>query len=591
MDVLRRNAWLLEWVWFLAWGLASSAWCWTAARELGATFDEPIYVQRGLEHWRTGSHRGLMQLGTMPLPVDIDTLPLYLWERGHHFTWNLNDDWPLLLPWARTGTLLFWWLLLVYGRLAGRQLAGPVGGCLAVALLASEPNLLAHASLATTDIAVTACLLALVYHFRIGREAGWFRRVGIPALWFGAALLAKASGLVFGCLCLLAVECERLAVTCEPGESWKSWLRSLMARLGPLRRDGLQIVLAGGLLAVLYCGSDWQPEPSFVAWAQHLPAGRVHNAMTWLAEHLCIFSNAAEGFVRQVKHNVRGHGTYLLGHVADRAIWYYFPVVLTIKLTLAALGLPLVLGVLRPRSLWNWAMVAALALLAFSVTCRVQIGIRLILPLVALALVGLGAAAGRIWNDGWLGGSARWRAVVAAGAGAAAIAWSGTAALSVWPNGLCYTNELWGGVANGYLALSDSNYDWGQGLPELARWQEQHSEAPLAVWYFGTDPELTHLPMREIKFHTLTIANQEQAAELVRGRFLAVATTLLHGSVSTTLPPRSPGWTAYWQTLALLRSARPIGRTTTFVIYDFTGERAPATAQAPLTAGTGDRPR
>src|SRR5262249_37340281 len=112
--------------------------------------------------------------------------------------------------WARAVNLLFWGLLLTYGWLAGRQLAGPWGARLAVAFLACEPSLLAHASLATTDIAVTACLLALVYHFRTGPDRCWVRRAGVPTLWFGASVLAKASGLVFGLLCLFAVEWERL---------------------------------------------------------------------------------------------------------------------------------------------------------------------------------------------------------------------------------------------------------------------------------------------------------------------------------------------------------------------------------------------
>src|SRR5262249_40876356 len=153
---------LWDWLWLLGWGLASSVWCVTAAGQLGATFDEPVYVRRGLEGWRTGSHAGLLRLGAMPLPVAVDTLPLHLWERRHGVELDPVNDLDSLLPWARAGTLVFWWLLLVYALRAGRLLAGPWAGRLAVALLACEPSLLAHASLATTDIAVSACLLALV---------------------------------------------------------------------------------------------------------------------------------------------------------------------------------------------------------------------------------------------------------------------------------------------------------------------------------------------------------------------------------------------------------------------------------------------
>ena len=46
----------------------------------------------------------------------------------------------------------------------------------AVALLACEPVLLGHAALATTDIAVAACLLALAFEFHAGRGGRWPRR-------------------------------------------------------------------------------------------------------------------------------------------------------------------------------------------------------------------------------------------------------------------------------------------------------------------------------------------------------------------------------------------------------------------------------
>ena len=48
-----------DWLWFLVWGVASSVWCLTAAQQLGATFDEPVYVERGrIMYWR------MMQSGT-----------------------------------------------------------------------------------------------------------------------------------------------------------------------------------------------------------------------------------------------------------------------------------------------------------------------------------------------------------------------------------------------------------------------------------------------------------------------------------------------------------------------------------------------
>src|SRR5438552_1152595 len=44
------SAWrtrVVDALWLIAWGVASSAWCLTAAGQLSATFDEPLYLPHG----------------------------------------------------------------------------------------------------------------------------------------------------------------------------------------------------------------------------------------------------------------------------------------------------------------------------------------------------------------------------------------------------------------------------------------------------------------------------------------------------------------------------------------------------------------
>ncbi|HEV3446839.1 MAG TPA: hypothetical protein VG099_19530 [Gemmataceae bacterium] len=558
----KRCGRLWDCVWFLAFAAASSVWCVTASRQLGATFDEPVYLQRGLEHWRTGSSSGLIRMGTMPLAADVQTLPIYVWERWHGVQVDPLQDWEQLIPWARAGTLVFWWLLLFYAGRTGSLLAGAWAGRLAIAVLACEPSLLAHAGLATTDIAISACLLAFVYHFRAGRDAGWLRRVGLPAFWFGAAVLAKASGLVFGGICLVVLEVERLArqgsFHKDVAATWRTYCRHIWNQTTPMRRDLVQIVAGGMLLTFLYCGCDWQAQPSFVAWAHGLPEGAGKQIAVWSAEHLRIFSNAGEGIVRQVKHNLHGHGAFLLGRSEPRSLWYYFPVLLTIKLTAPLLVAPLALLLLHPRAMANWAFLTSAVLVLFSFTWHVQIGVRLVLPVVVLAVVGVTAAVVNAWHAS----PGLWkRRLVALGSGAGVV-WAATAALLVWPHGLCYVNEFWGGTAQGYRLVSDANYDWGQGLPELTYWQQQHGLERLDVWYFGTDPTVIRRPLQVIPFHVLPIQKPEDVLPYVRGRLLAVGTTLQYGA---------PGLTeAHRQAAALLATRRPVARTTTFLIYDFT---------------------
>jgi hypothetical protein len=549
----------------------SLVWCVTAGQRLGATFDEPIYLQRGLEGWRDGSHRGLLKLGTMPLPADVQTLPLYVIERVRGTPWNLNDDFGEALAVARIMTLPFWWLLLVYGWRIGRSVAGPWGGNLAVSVLACEPNLLAHASLATTDIAVTACLAAFAFHYQQGRDANFGRRVLVPGAWYGVALLAKASALVFGPLCMLAIELHRkfgepagLSRRDKPGGSQiRSWLS-----------ETIQIGLVGLTVTFLFCGSDWQPEPSFVAWANGLPEGGAKSVMVWLADYLCIFSNAGEGIARQIKHNMRGHGTYLLGQDSASAIWYYFPVLFTIKLTVPML---LAIGVVisfRARSLFNWPTFCAAVLFLFSLNCRVQIGIRLVLPCVALAAIGISAA---IVSALQLTESVRARAMLKMGS-LAGVAWMAIGSVAIWPDGLGYINEFWGGRQNGYQIVSDSNYDWGQGLPDLADWKRQHAASELGVWYFGTDPRLRQFPIQSVPLHVLPIRDGQDVRTHAAGRLLAVGTTVLYGHGLTENHRKAAEY---------LRTCTPVGRTSTFLIFDFTDSRsARANESGPLRAGS-----
>ena len=80
------------------------------------------------------------------------------------------------------------------------------------------------------------------------------------------------------------------------------------------------------------------------------------------------------------------------------------------------------------------------------------------------------------------------------------------------------------------------------------------------VWYFGTDPALKELPLTPLALENLT--GGEQVEETNRGRYLAVSTTWLYGYHYNTPAAR------------YLRTLRPVDRTTTFLIYDFTQDLA-----------------
>jgi len=558
MSLLRLRGFDL--LWLLAFGVASSAWAVTAASRLGATFDEPFYLDAGLTSWRTGSNKKLMSAGTMPLPVDAITLPVHLWERSRGEEFHAYRDIDRILPVARATSLLFWWAALVYTMRLGRTWGGAWGGRLAVALIALEPNILGHAALATTDIAGVSAMLALAYHFHHGQGMGWGRRVAIPGVLYGVGLLAKASGMIFGVQAMLAIGLWHLAangaLTAPVGSTLRGKALHIWHASYALRKDMVAIGLIGFTLAFAYVGSDWVAEPTFVKWAESLPDGTARSAMLPLSRNLTIFPNAGEAILQQVKHNIRGHGAWLLGTYHERAHWSYFPIALAVKTPIPVFALLIAVLMIRPRSLVTPLLPIVLFLLAFTLNCRVQIGIRFMFTLMALVNIALAVAVARTWSEPGNGRFVpRWFV-------AALLVAMGAVSVQMWPNGIRFMNQLWGGVETGYLRLGDSNYDWGQGLPELKAWNEANNPGqPLAICYFGTDPAILYPPFKPVNlYHDLQTGTPEEVRRLAGGKYLAVSTSALYGYESD-----KP---SHMSAVAWLRATPPVSRTQTFLIFD-----------------------
>jgi hypothetical protein len=121
-------------------------------------------------------------------------------------------------------------------------------------------------------------------------------------------------------------------------------------------------------------------------------------------------------------------------------------------------------------------------------------------------------------------------------------------------------NEAWGGIETGYLRVGGSDYDWGQGFPQLERWALGR---PLALLYYATDPR-ADAPRYE-RLNALVVTADEVSLEKLgaqlRDRDLAVSIYLLYGP-----PIGSP---AFQRFLATLRAREPVARTDCFFVYRF----------------------
>src|SRR5205814_1201793 len=143
------------------------------------TFDEPAHLAAGMQRLATGRYDDDAQrppLGRIAAAVgpylhgdrSVGASSAYdegarLLGRGAHYRTTLAL--------ARLGELPFFLLLCGVLWTWGRQLTDDRGGAIAVSLAASNPNLLAHAGLATTDIALAATITASLFAFVLWLDA------------------------------------------------------------------------------------------------------------------------------------------------------------------------------------------------------------------------------------------------------------------------------------------------------------------------------------------------------------------------------------------------------------------------------------
>jgi hypothetical protein len=350
-----------------------------------------------------------------------------------------------MLASARYGQLPFFLLLAVAVWLWARRLTGDAGAAIAAVLLVSNPNVLAHAGLATTDIAAAATTtLALFTAMWWVERPTWARTAGL-AVAIGLAVASRLSAIAFiGGPLVMCYAFRRWATRRWRLDDQESVATSV-ARL---------VVIATGALLTVWAiyGFAWQP--------------------------------FATGVERFVLHGGSGHPTFLLGTPSNRGWWYYFPVALLVKTPLPLL-LAVLLGVkaattqLHERRDWAAAapLVSATTMLAISLMVRVDLGVRLVLPIYPLlAIAGAQGVVFLLERH-----ASRATSLATVGILIASIA----VAVRTHPDHLAYFNALAGDHPEHILV--DSNLDWGQDLYRLRDTIAARGiRDSVRVAYFGT---------------------------------------------------------------------------------------------------------
>jgi hypothetical protein len=316
--------------------LAAVAMMAIAALRVAATYnvfsetnDEPMHISAGLQIFE--QHRYDYHLVNPPLPrlffaAGARAFGAHLQPEGISKT-LASGSYPNTLIAARAANLVFLLIALAAAWAWARREAGEAAAFLTVLLLANEPSLLAHAGLATHDVAgVAGVALSL---WALSR-----RNPLLLGAAYGFAVLCK-----FSCIGFVPAACAAIL---------------LVRRERPRLRE-LAIVFATAA-AVVCIGYGF-----FI--------GRFFQGLAGVYD---IDSGAVL--------------SYLHGEIRSRGWWYYFPVAVALKTTPPLLMLAFG-SLFVPRARPYLAAAAAMLLLTMHST--LDIGVRYVLPLyVPLALAG-----------------------------------------------------------------------------------------------------------------------------------------------------------------------------------------------------------
>jgi hypothetical protein len=464
----------------------------SSARTTSAVYDEIVHESAGYTALRFGEFRfnpdhpplvgrlAALPLMAMDLHFPVDDAAWKMgrpYEVGRRFLYRWNDGDRLLLR-SRMMILLLAAALAALVFLWSRATAGRAAAGLSLLLAATNPDVLAHGQVVTTDMAAALFIFATVFAFARVVDRLTAGRVLVAGLALAGAIASKFSALIlFPVLGVLAVIV-----------AWRD--ERPLARLGKLAGAIVAMVVIAyvGLWASYAFRFAATEDPAFEA---SIPWDRLRPDEPALARAIDVARGAhlfpepyLWGFVRFFKHQ-QARPSFLLGAHSDDGFAGFFPLSFAVKTPVALLVLiALAIGLRASRRVASrgdaFLWVPILLYAAVSLTRGINIGHRHLLPLYPFLFV----VAGRCAT--WAAASARrWPRVLVAGLAL----WNAGAALFIHPHYLSYFNELAGGPSRGYRILVDSSLDWGQDLRGLKPYMEAHGIPRVKLSYFGTaDP-------------------------------------------------------------------------------------------------------
>jgi hypothetical protein len=514
-----------------------------ASPQQSAAFDEGYSLTYGYGYLRGGDAR--LSRGQNPpftnvflaLPVllqDNIVFPEKSWATDDIFgftdqlLWQRNvDQAAQLIQLARLPEMALALLLACAVFAFTRFLFKEQAALWALLLCAFDPNLLAHGHTAGTDLGVTLFMFGSVFVWTIALKRSSWKCAAAAGLLAGAAFSTKYSSV------------------------WLVPILALITLLYPGVRDQflkrIGCALLAGLLAVIVIWGTFAFSIGPIdSGGPIVPAPQYWQSLSAVRTRVELSTPA-----------------FMLGQVSPTGFLGYYPFVFLVKTslpTLILLALGAIALIVRRRRADVSAWLPPVVFLFAAMFGGLNLGYRLMLPILpfALLIAGLGASAlvsDRLWGRAAFKNGRR---VMAALLGV----WLVVDVLAANSNHLAYFNTLVNHDRD-YQVLVDSNLDWGQDWIALQNWRQAQPTDRLSVAYYGSArPQAYGLDVHLLPSFSLNDFGPEidgfTAHALPPGQYAISASTLQLGLLYSHLNLYAP-----------FRAREPIGRVgRSFLLYD-----------------------
>jgi hypothetical protein len=489
-----------------------------AVRHQSPTFDEVAHIGAGLSYVQKLDLR--MNPEHPPLAKALSGLSLALrgtkadytgpaWTSSKEFMFAFLGEWSFgywvisrwndpatVLAWARFPMLL---LTLALGWAIfsnARRLGGMAAGLICLAVYGTAPIFLVFGPLVLTDIAIALFSVLTVWAFgnmwrKPGRANTWLFTLAVAG-----ALLSKFSAPIL----LLGIFASGLSTRWMPAldqpqdnAEARAWRRVRWLALWKC------LLWAALLVYLFYFVFSWN-QPTTIL--ERMGSGAFAVGLRRLLFPPVVYLGGAVlvlfGFSRP---------SFLFGQVYPHGIWFYYPVVLTLKSQLGFLGLlllSLVLGLTRRRKAkpiagvvppelqmhWRTIWVTLVVFTAVCMLSHFDISVRHFSVPAALLILML-APLPRMLTE--MAGTRRTILYVAEGAVAVLVLSCLVSAARTYPWYLPYVNAL-GAGRPAYWLMSDSNVDWNQSLPEVESFAQRHQLEALPLDSYALSDDTAYVP-------------------------------------------------------------------------------------------------